>query len=236
MGARTLLVVGAREGSLGRAIADEAEDAQGQWSVFTAGIDPDEDHFVDVTMEGSIRELFERTCIPDCIVVTAGINIEGSVMGDVHGDMLKQFVTNSFGPINVLSEWLKAMSVTGQKSDLHAPGSVFVAISSNSASLARSRSLGYCASKAALSMALRCAAREMAKSKVSIYGYEPGWIGGTPMSTEVLGRLGGNPAHRIPSGEAVDVGSLAALIVNNLSDPEARALNGCLLRIDGGEQ
>lgn len=233
---RTLLVVGAKDGSLGRAIADEAEDDSSQWNVWTAGI-AGEDHFLDVTMESSIRDLFAATCVPECIVVTAGVNIEGSIMGDVHSDMLKQYVTNTFGPINVLSEWLKAMSITGQKSDLHAPGYQFVAISSNSAHVARSQSMGYCASKAALSMALRCSAREMARSGVSIYGYEPGWIDGTPMSNQVIQRMGlDSIKHRIPSGKGVDVGQLASLVVNNLSNNETNMLNGCMIRVDGGEQ
>lgn len=224
---RTLLVVGARPGSLGEAIAHEAENS-GRWSVTTAGIS-NEDVPLDVLDVRGMDLLFARHRFQS-VVCTVGVNRETTITN--LSDYLEEAMdVNVCGPMNLLQEWARPAIEQGDTQERH-----FVAISSNSATIARSRSLAYCASKAALSMALRCAAREAAWTGLSIYGYEPGWIEGTPMSQEVEDRMvsASTARHRIPGSRVLDPNRLAEMIVRNLD--HHGDLNGCLIRIDGGEQ
>ena len=116
----------------------------------------------------------------------------------------------------------------------------FVAISSNSAHIARSGSAPYCASKAALSMAIRAEARDLARSydlhTVIAYTYEPGWLEGTAMSNDVASRYPGMQPHRMLGLDAgLPPSRLAGMIAYNLRHC-GRELNGCVLRVDAGEQ
>jgi NAD(P)-dependent dehydrogenase (short-subunit alcohol dehydrogenase family) len=113
----------------------------------------------------------------------------------------------------------------------------FVAVSSNSAHVARSESAGYCASKAALSMAVRCAARRYAPlNTFRIWGYEPGLILDSPMTEAVRMSVRPDvPLHRIPGNHTLRRGDLAQRIVDDIASGD-RWLNGCMLRLDGGEQ
>lgn len=112
----------------------------------------------------------------------------------------------------------------------------FVAISSNSAHIPRRGSMPYCASKAALSMALRVAARELANKNVAVWGYEPGLLAGTPMSEQTRRDFGTDPLHRMPgvSWEGLPVGDLAQQIVQDISTFSV-AHNGLMIPFDGGE-
>ena len=84
-------------------------------------------------------------------------------------------------------------------------------------------------------MALRCVARRMAESWVKIWGYEPGFLAGTPMSVRIAETLPSTVLHRIPGGYDIDPNDLADRIVGDLI-VASRSLNGCMMRIDGGEQ
>jgi hypothetical protein len=94
-------------------------------------------------------------------------------------------------------------------------------------------------------MAIRCTARDVARNHAAslsnemmpaIYGYEPGWLGGTPMSDAVMERLPeGVVPHRIPSGRHMSPYDLSVMIVANLKQGN-NLMNGALIRIDGGEQ
>lgn len=236
MKGRSLLVVGARKESLGEYIADEANDLHLFDRIDTAGISGDELYHIDVTIPRDCNLLFRG--FPGVewtdVVCTVGVNTESTITGEEwRNDLAVQFHVNTIGPLNLLHEWVRYWLGQGLMKD--GPVRQFVAISSNSAHVARSKSLGYCASKAALSMGLRCAARDLAELPFSIYGYEPGWIDNTPMSREVMDRLGSVPTHRIPSGKPLEMDELAVTILNNL-EVGSRMFNGCMLRIDGGEQ
>lgn len=228
-----LLVVGAAMGSLGRAVY---EAARPYFDATTAGINQGaETHYLDVTEPDDIASVLNRFR-PEHIVCTAGINETDGTVPMENADyawwLERSFRVNSSGPMVLLHHW---STYAGAEDWLPGPKH-FVAISSNSAHIARSGSAAYCMSKAALSMGLRCAAREMAGGDLVVYGYEPGWLDGTPMSARVARRFGDATAqHRIPGGQGVDVARLAGLIVRNLryGGPE---LNGTGIRVDGGEQ
>jgi NAD(P)-dependent dehydrogenase (short-subunit alcohol dehydrogenase family) len=225
---RRLLVVGARPEGLGGHIAQEA--IRRGWIVDTAGIQK-EQYNIDVRNPRHAREFFEEADeeMPFTdIVCTVGINSPWQVRGSHFNRVLDEtLATNAIGPMALLSAWVENLP---EERDWIAQ---FVAISSNSARIPRTQSAAYCMSKAALSMGLRVAAREMAKEQIVIYGYEPGFLEDTPMSEEWTPK----PPHRIPSGMSLKPSRLARMIVHNLSyaaegDP---MLNGCMFRVDGGE-
>lgn len=229
-----VLVIGARMGSLGMHIADYAAELGMQ--VVTAGISGENYyyHVVDSTAQDFLHMLQ-----PDHIVYTAGINEPG-------WDYDRHFAVNCTGAMKLLGAWRTVQSELAQVVPVDPRRfNHYVAISSNSAHIARTNSGPYCASKAALSMAIRVAARELARenSQTIAYGYEPGLLAGTPMTTRTAARLGGpedpfGPVlHRMPGvdGRGLDPVYLAGMVVRNLFSA-GRQLNGCLLRIDAGEQ
>jgi len=239
-----VLVVGAKEGSLGSAIVDCLADRE--FLVATAGISG-EPTILDVTDPYPVLMRTLREVGADHIVVTAGINMPpnadmfAGARDPLHwyGD---HFVTNCTGPMRLLEAWLEVRA--GAK-PLAPPGH-FVAISSNSAHIARTGSAAYCASKAALSMAIRCKAREIGRKGLSViaYGYEPGLLAGTPMTRDVEDRADKEWApkerlalHRMPGidQEGISPDTLAGLIAYNIANG-GRELNSTMHRIDSGEQ
>lgn len=244
-----VLVVGCKPGSLGEAVKEVAEGVG--YTVITAGVSG-EQLPLDISNGHQVAEMFrppkDMTGLKpvEHVVCTAGINyLDGIRTGDLHRNMVEHMAINAVGPLDVLSRWhrahrahMKHLQQTDPDVTLEQPH--FVAISSNSAHIARSTSIAYCASKAALSMGIRCAARDSAKDgwPMVIYGYEPGWINGTPMSNRVTARFGGPvhpPLHRIPHGDGIDRYAIARTIVSNLYHA-GMELNGTLIRLDGGEQ
>lgn len=234
-----LLVVGARPASLGAHVAGFGR-VRG-YTVTTAGIE-DEDIRCDAASVQAVRECMDIVR-PHHVVCTVGRNLPGTIQGKGwYTNMKEQMQVNYLAPMIIVSEftrmWRQRFKDAGDRMDrewgdmtLHC-----VAISSNSAYVARSKSGGYCASKAALTMGYRAAAREQAEHPFSIYTYEPGWLDGTPMSAEVEARMDMPPEvlQRIPGDNLVDPDELAGMIVNNLSF--GRWLNGTSLRVDGGDQ
>jgi len=240
-----MLVVGAREGSLGAYVADVARERG--WTVVTAGVSGEEHLRLDVANHRQVYELFELSTPWHSVVCTAGVNHEGSIQDQaMRGKLDQSFLINATGPLHLLHVWAEwwlyhldeGFMVTNENDGTQIPAFPlhYVAISSNSAHIARSKSLAYCASKAALSMGIRCAARDLAGTWLNVYGYEPGWLSGTPMSKEVNKRFEyGMPRHRIPGDRTVDPAALAHMIVRNVANWYS-SLNGCMLRLDGGEQ
>lgn len=233
---KRVLVVGAKPGSLGDAVAAMAmEDG---FDVVTAGI-ADEDVELDVTSNTQLLRKKLGELNPSHIVVTAGIN-EPAKKGDGSPYVWyhDHFDINCIGPMLLLDAW----GETKRDVPNH-----YVVISSNSAHIARTGSAAYCASKAALSMAVRCVARDYGRRRATtlVYGYEPGLLADTPMTQEVIRRLGGaygtDPGqlalHRMPGvmPDGIPPVKLARLIVHNLRHG-GRELNGVMLRLDAGEQ
>lgn len=227
-----MLVVGARPGSLGEAVCDEALSYG--LEVAAAGMNGETirlNAVNDATVAAAMR-LYK----PHHVVCTVGVNQPVQVHdADWLAQMANHLQVNAFGVATVLQHWLYA---SPQGLDAEYPGH-FVAVSSNSAHIARRASAPYCASKAALSMMIRCAAREMAteyEGKRIAYAYEPGLLA-TGQTEEVRKALGDVPMHRMPGQPASGLSRkwLARLIVRNVLT-EGAALNGTTIRLDGGEQ
>lgn len=241
-----VLVVGAAEFSLGWHIAREC--AAVGFQVLTAGVQG-EKFLYDVTdpYEGH-QDLMEEVCGAsgrvNHVVFTAGVNNPMGINVDWDWILRNHMAVNYEGMVKCFQAWafihgpVEGESLINDHVYTH-----FVGISSNSANIARSDSLPYCASKAAMSMAIRCLGRQYAESfdrRMVIYGYEPGWLDGTPMSEEMLLALNmsrmGKQYHRIPGNDyGINPAALAKLIATNLTIG-GRMLNGTLLRVDGGEQ
>lgn len=222
---RKILVVGARSGSLGDAVASQLKSMG--IKVVTAGLHTNtEDTYLDAL--GGVGHAFIHKGYTD-VVCTVGRNTETNPdTKNWVSEVSRDLDVNTLGPLRILEEFRKYRPDTGDQGH-------FVVVSSNSAHVARSNSLGYCASKAAVSMAVRCAGRYMAGEPISVWAVEPGWIDGTPMSRSVEHRLKGHDPHRIPGGKGIGKLETASFIVNGLMDGY-RAYNGCTFRLDGGEQ
>lgn len=240
----TLLVLGAqRHGSLGEAIANEAADHWDFERIFTAGI-TDEALLCDVRQLNSIKQCLAEA-MPTYLVCTVGVNQPHQFRVKGLGlTMQDAFHTNVIGPMEVLHQFLTGATRHPDRHD----GKYrrrFVAVSSNSARIPRTGSTPYCASKAALSMALRVAARELADdpSAPLVWGYEPGLLAGTPMTEATLTHFGNPnehmsvpPLHRMKGVDAtgLPVAALAQQIVSDLVSGH-QGLHGCLVPFDSGE-
>jgi NAD(P)-dependent dehydrogenase (short-subunit alcohol dehydrogenase family) len=228
-----LLVIGARKGSLGEAIAQHVDEHPFS-TVMTAGISGEQVD-LDLGMPESRMAGILADLDPQHIVCTAGVNLMAGVQDIGYmGRFSNSLLNNVQHPMKLLSVWL----IVHPPSDTYRSAlNHFVAISSNSAHIARRNSGPYCASKAALSMAIRCAGRELADSQFVTYAYEPGLLDGTPMTSETRMAFPQGALHRMP-GYAPRAGlsarSLARMVVGNLN--AGKELNGCTLRVDAGEQ
>lgn len=246
----TLLIVGAAPDSLGEALVWAADDGPYSFGdIVTAGITPlepgrdretkagdptvYEDYKLDVRHVATMKEVLWEVK-PDVLVCTAGVNTPVSVT-EWNADLVMEeaFHTNVIGVMALLRNFVVA---EGSGYWNGAVKKKFVAVSSNSARIPRRRSLAYCASKAALSMALRVAARELADSGVAVWGYEPGLLAGTPMTHEAQAVWSG-PLHRMRGvpPEGLDIRLLAQSILHDVSNPSP-ALNGLLIPFDADEQ
>lgn len=230
----SLLVVGAAKGSLGHAV----ETAAKEWdfaAVHTAGISG-EDIKLDVLHSAQMVEVLARVR-PDIIICTVGVNEPCGIYEQYLSiKMYDSFRVNTLGPL----ELLRAFITSPLRPEREGCKKKFVAISSNSARIPRRDSLPYCASKAALSMGLRVAAREMAGDPVQVWGYEPGLLAGTPMTRQSLKDFGGNDPgtklHRMRGvpDDGLDPYFLAERIINDVAS-YSPAYNGVLFPYDAGE-
>ena len=230
-----VLIVGAARGSLGEAVWAEIHDSEWEFGqVVTAGV-TEEAIRLDLLRSPRISEVLTEIK-PDIVVCTAGIN-QPTDIGDAFlpATMHNAFATNVTGPMDLLRHFVVSPVRPERATNIKK----FVAISSNSARIPRRNSIAYCASKAALTMALRVAARELAYSGTcAVWGYEPGLLDGTPMTREVAKALpkGTTALHRMPGvpPEGLPVRDLARRIVQDLAT-FSYAHNGTIIPFDAGE-
>jgi NAD(P)-dependent dehydrogenase (short-subunit alcohol dehydrogenase family) len=235
-----ILVVGAAEGGLGEAISQAIFEDPWTGSVVTAGIAGEQEH-LDLSERHTVLPFLEAVQ-PSHVICTVGINIPFSIKADEGSYYMRalqaSMESNVLLPMGLLSDfttyWAKRRSQWKENWEMNRAH--FVAISSNSAHIARSRSGPYCASKAALSMALRCAARELAEEEMVVYGCEPGLLEGTPMTKTSREAFAGE-LHRmpgVPPRTGLSTRAIARMVVGNLR--AGRELNGTMIRVDAGEQ
>lgn len=229
-----VMVVGAKPNSLGEALCISL--AQRGYTPVPAGVAGEEVYLDIVRQEWHAMRAVLDSVRPVDVLCTVGVNYASMGIRDLEGWYGEHFHVNCVGPMKLLDtfqSWCEEPRNRQRSTSNHA-----VVVSSNSAHVPRTQSAAYCASKAALSMAVRCKAREWARqdSSVIAYGYEPGLLAGTPMTEETRGRVGGDvPLHRMPGigPEGLSVARLASMMVDNLKG--GRELNGCMFRVDAGE-
>lgn len=119
----------------------------------------------------------------------------------------------------------------------------FTAIASDAARIPMRHSIAYCSSKAALVMAVRCAARELAP-KWRVNAVSPGVVAGTPMSDqtdrEVKRQRGWSKEEAddyersmIPMGRRATMAEVGQVVMQTLRGPEY--LTGANIEINGGK-
>jgi len=223
-----VLVIGARKGSLGQLVADELV-LKHEVVTYTAGITTEPIH-LDASDYYSALERF-NSIEPTHILCTVGLNQGGPFYeSDWCGVAQDLMEANYLSPMKLLAAFEAYLSGM--------PGT-FVGISSNSAHIARSSSAAYCASKAALSMGLRCAARDVSRvgKPLKIWGYELGAMVGTPMTKEVRTRLGKDVpmSRQLTDPAGMPTAAVARVVARDLLDASP-VLHGCMVRLDNGEQ
>ena len=129
--------------------------------------------FMDVTSRNSVGQFIEATGPFDYIVYSAGWNrlawVREQAVTFLAEDM---FSVNCAGFITTISEHIKQFPATPLSA---------VVVSSDAAEIPMRGSVAYCASKAALNMAVRTMARELAPFH-RINAVAPGMVDGTPMT------------------------------------------------------
>jgi NAD(P)-dependent dehydrogenase (short-subunit alcohol dehydrogenase family) len=229
-----VLIVGAQPDSLGAAIAGLLNLPGENVNVVTAGISEREEISLDITHPHTYRRALVAGPY-DHVIVTAGLNVGYENYTDNLTDWMEAHMqVNCIGPMNLFQTWYKHARAKSEYNRLNQ----FIVVSSNSAHIARSNSMAYCASKAAMSMSVRVAAREIGREAAAdtiIYGYEPGLLAGTPMTKDTERRFGPSQT-RIPGAEGgLDRYEVARQIVATMR-VGTWAMNGVLVRLDGGEQ
>jgi len=230
----TIMVVGGGKGTFGEHIAsalhhqiDREQDAGDvtNWEVVSAGVHAEAERAYDVTWALAQHQGVMQDVRPYHVVYAAGVNITDED-GALHLSASAQLDINALAFLQVAEAFQRVAC----------PGSQLVAISSNSAHIPRSPSLGYCMSKAALSMAVQVLARRW-RGEPMVYAYEPGLMNTQATIDSVNRGAYKGAAHRMPgvsSAYGLSAQHVAAMVAKNLLWGGMH-LNGALLRVDAGE-
>jgi NAD(P)-dependent dehydrogenase (short-subunit alcohol dehydrogenase family) len=223
-----VLIVGGRSG-IGEAFTDHIV---ANYPKMEFGI-PYRD-YLDVTSHKSIRTYFEKNGAFTHIVYSAGINQLAWVNSrNIDFTMGDHFDVNCAGFVQLISEHIR-----------HFPAQPLsaVAVSSDAGRIPMRGSVAYCASKAALNMAVRVLARELAPLH-RINAVAPGMVEDTPMTDYIDRNL---PEFRgwslewvrkyeqmgTPTGRRATKQEVAQAIAFLLFGPDQ--MTGTILDINGG--
>ena len=173
--------------------------------------------------------------MPETIVYTAGVNVLGNIGEFVNNEVFRQFSVNALGFMFLLD----SLAALGMKDF---PLNI-VAICSDAAETPMRGSMSYCSSKAALQMAIRCGAREMAPNW-RINGISPSTVDGTAMTDyideTVPGFRGWTPEQarsyemgNMPMKRRATVDEVVELVFQVLNGPEF--MTGSIIKLTGGK-
>lgn len=169
------------------------------------------------------------------VVFSAGINTLGMLGTGITWDTRDVMAVNLTGFISLM-DVLVSRNGKDTLTDV-------VAITSDSARVARRSSIAYCSSKAGLEMAVKVAARELAPYW-RVNGVAPGVVADTPLTNridkEVQGLRGWTPEEAskyelatIPMGRRAEKDEIAAAVMLMLSGPDY--MTGAILDVTGGK-
>jgi NAD(P)-dependent dehydrogenase (short-subunit alcohol dehydrogenase family) len=224
------LVIGAADGNIGDAFA--LLDVNRSKIVST----PTETE-LDVSSPIDAYKFFgSTTTVYDRIVYSAGVNNPAMIGSLYASDVASTFAVNVSGFIHMLN------ALRMSDGDESVQRSI-VAVVSDAATVPMRGSIAYCSSKAALAMAIRCAAREMAPWW-RVNGVAPGIVADTPMTDRLDDEI---PAMRgwttdealsyerslIPMERRCTKAEVAQLVLSVLDGPEY--LTGAIIPITGGK-
>lgn len=228
----TTLIIGASSG-IGKEVAWRLNNEHGRMmSVLTPSAEEfdvsDRDSMLNYLVDWSHNHVIKQ------VVYSAGVSRLDWVGSLLSGETEWVFGVNTFGFINLLDLLIKTN---------HGPADV-VAVSSDAATRPMRSSIAYCASKAALDMAVKVAARELGAKGWRINAISPGMVDDTGMQQYVDYRV---PAIRGWSEETtrayersqevvpgrISKGSIAIEIIR-LLESDTRHLNGTNLVVNGG--
>jgi NAD(P)-dependent dehydrogenase (short-subunit alcohol dehydrogenase family) len=179
-------------------------------------------------VSGAIRACVNRFGHLDVLVNNAGIYVENAFDGDDYAawrlGWQRTFDVNLFGAANLIWHALRVMRPQGE--------GAIVNVASRAAHRGELRHADYGASKAALVNLTKSIARSCAPDGIVAYAVAPGFVE-TDMAAPDLAIHGAEllaeiPLGRIPSADDV------AHVVAFLCTPQARALNGATLDVNGG--
>lgn len=227
---RSLMILGGSSG-IGRAVFDSLEESKfsGFKEVYTFGRDD-----FDVRNEDQMSH-YIRVLKPTDVVYSVGVN-ELDWSKDLHlGTFRHLMEVNVWGFLSVV-----------QQMQLSLPfGSVgnVVAVTSDAAWRPMRTSAVYCASKAALEMAVRVTSRELAPSGWRVNAVAPGKVADTPMTKYVDQRVleirgwseeeaTAYERQSSPLGRMVTKAEVAEVILNVLNGPSAQT--GEIIAVNGG--
>jgi len=170
----------------------------------------------------------------DCVVLSAGIAHPGTVLEQTPESWRAVLGANLDGAFFVARAALPAL--------IEARGSL-VAVASAAARRVGPRSAAYCTSKAAMVMLTQTIAVDFGPLGVRANAVCPAWTR-TPMADVAMDELAAargtdrEQAYRdanaaVPSRRAAEADEVAALVVW-LASPQAAALNGAVIPVDGG--
>lgn len=228
-----LWVCGAALGSIGRELADQAINSH-KWSE-VIGTVPRGEWGVDVTDRRSIMEFLGEHGPFDAVAYCAGVADLRWIEDTMPDDFNNVMNVNVTGFVNVLACMLSRPGPRGK-------GNV-VAITSDAATSPMRGSIAYCSSKAALEMAVRVAARELAPgwrvngvapavvadTKITEYidASVPEFRGWTPEAAAQYERAS------IPMGRRCHKEEVAQVMLDILEGPEF--LTGSIIKLTGGK-
>ena len=226
---RRVLVLGGTTG-IGQAVVQAIDDGWGDLVSIHA---PSKDE-VDVTREDTLWDYITEV-EPTHVVYSAGVNYLDWIE-DIHPEKFAEIMAvNLWGFVSTV----QALMRTWRESDTMS----IVAITSDAAYRPMRTSLAYCASKAALDMAIRCASRELAPRGWRINGVAPGKVADTPMTEYVDKRVmevrDWTKTHAekyemdsTPIGRKVTKDEVAEVVLDVLFGP--KALTGEIIAVNGG--
>jgi len=188
----------------------------------------------DVQFPSDITEIAAEKGPFDAVLYCAGVNFLEWTQDIKEEHLMRTFDVNVMGFIRVLRE-LARTQLSHHTS--------IVAISSDADRTPMRTSMAYCASKAALSMAVRVAAREHAPYW-RVNAIAPAAIEGTEMSKYVDARVpelrgwtresaADYESANAPLGRRIAMGDVASLALDIIAGPES--LNGSIVTLTGGK-
>jgi NAD(P)-dependent dehydrogenase (short-subunit alcohol dehydrogenase family) len=218
-------VIGGRRG-IGKAITLELE----RHDIFVMASD---ETTVDARSVPQLAKAFDQFK-PNWIVYCAGVNQLMPAHTFADADALNMMDINALGFMRVIS--------LAAAAEAHLKPSSIVAISSDAARIPMRNSMAYCASKAALSMAVRCAARELAPA-IRVNAIAPGVVEGTAMSeaidrqVEAIKHWTTDEADQylmtsVPMGRRAAMDEIAHMVYTTLDGPQY--LTGSIIEVNGG--